>query len=315
MSTLLTLSLIIFAIFLILLIIRLWLNKIEQNYRVSDELIEWLKTSTSNVDQKITESMKMFTLHLSQVQKTLGEFSQIGKSMEELQQFLISPKLRGNIGEQILKELLAQYFPKDLYQLQYGYKSGEKVDAIIRTSQGIIPIDSKFPMENFQKMIKEKDPKEKERLKKEFINEVKKHIANIARKYIKTNEGTSDYALMYVPSESVYYEIVTEPQIFDYAGKLRILPVSPISFYAYMKAILMSVEGIRIQSQAKEILDLLKAIKKDYEKTEEALSILTRHITNAYNQINQVTKNFIILGQKLTTTNQLSQPNKRNVLE
>ena len=258
--------------------------------------------------------MKMFTLHLAQVQKTLGEFSQIGKSMEDIQQFLISPKLRGNIGEQILKELLAQYFPSDLYQLQFSFKSGEKVDAIIKTTHGIIPIDSKFPMEHFQKMNKEKDHKEKERLKKEFIDEVKKHIASIAKKYIKTNEGTSDYALMYVPSESVYYEIIAEPQIFDYAGKMRILPVSPISFYAYMKAILMSVEGIRIQSQTKEIMDLLKAIKKDYKKTEEALSTLTRHIINAYNQINQVTKNFIVLGQKLKATNKLSSSNNQNTL-
>lgn len=297
-----------------LIIIRLWLNKIEENSKISDELVQWLKSSSSSVDQKLTESMKMFTFHLSQVQKTIGEFSQIGRSMQELQEFLTSPKLRGNIGEQVLKELLSQYFPKDSFQLQYSFKNGEKVDAVIKTSQGIIPIDSKFPMENFRRMIKEKDPKEKERLKKEFVNDVKKHIVNISKKYIQVAEGTSDYGLMYIPSESVYYEIINDEQLFDFAGKMRVLPVSPISFYAYMKAILMSYEGARIQTKAKQILKILNAIKKDYEKTDEALSILNKHLTNAYNQVSQVTKNFLQLGQKLTSTQFLSTQEKQEKL-
>ncbi len=314
MNTLFLFSSIIVVFIITLILIRLWLNKIEQNSKLADELIEWIKTSTVNVDQKLTESMKMFTFHLSQVQKSIGEFSQIGRSMQELQEFLTSPKLRGNIGEQILKELLAQYFPKDSYQLQYRFKTGEKVDAVIKTSQGIIPIDSKFPIENFRRMIKENDEKEKEKFKKEFFNNVKKHINDIAKKYIQVDEGTVDYALMYIPSESVYYEIINNPELFDFAGKMRVLPVSPISFYAYMKAILMSYEGAQIQAKAKEILEILKAMKKDYEKTDEALSLLNKHLTNAYNQLNQVTKNFLQLGQKLTSSRSLSYEEKQEKL-
>ncbi|MFN4212582.1 MAG: DNA recombination protein RmuC [Microgenomates group bacterium] len=304
----------IIALFIALIVIRLWLNKIEQHSKLSDELIEWLKSSTASVDQKLSESMKLFTTHLSQVQKSIGEFSQIGQSMQELQEFLTSPKLRGNIGEQVLKELLSQYFPKDCFQLQYSFKNGEKVDAVIKTSQGLIPIDSKFPMENFRRMMKEKDPKEKERAKKDFTSDVKKHIADISKKYIQTTQGTSDYALMYIPSESLYYEIINDEELFDFAGKMRVLPVSPMSFYAYMKAILMSYEGARIQAKAKEILEILQAIKKDYEKTEEALSILNKHLTNAYNQIAQVTKSFLQLGQKLTSTQFLSAQEKQKKL-
>ncbi len=294
--------LLIIAFVITLFIIRFWLNQIEQKSKLSDELIQWLKTSTNNVDQKLTESIKIFTLHLSQIQKSIGEFSQIGHSMQELQELLTSPKLRGNIGEQVLKELLAQYFPQDSYKIQYTFKNGERVDAIIKTSQGIIPIDAKFPMDNFRRMIKETISNEKEKAKKEFIVDVKKHITDISRKYIQVSEGTTDYVLMYIPSEPVYYEIINNAQLFDFAGKMRVLPVSPISFYAYMKAILMSYEGARIQTQAKEILNLLKAIKKEYEKTNEALSILTKHITNAYNQIGQVSKSFLQLGQKLNAT-------------
>lgn len=309
--------------------VRLWLNRLEQRLSPSNELVEWLKdlgrrveTSTREVDLKLTENMQMFNNRLDnaavvigQVQKSIGEFSEIGRSMQELQQFLSSPKLRGNIGEQMLKELLAQYFPPETYHLQYSFTNGERVDAIIKTSQGIIPIDAKFPVDNFRKMIESNNPEEKQKFKKMFEQDVKKHIQDIAKKYILVSEGTVDYALVYIPSESVYYEMLCNQDIVSYAGSKRILPVSPISFYAYMKAILMSFEGQRIQSQAKEILQILQSIKKDYEKTDEAFSILQKHITNTYNQSNHVSKVFVSLGQKLSSTHFLpAQKNEQEKL-
>lgn len=314
----LTISIIVASVIVILFILRLWLNKLEEKTKLSSELVEWLKSSTTQIDSKLSQSMEMFNERLdnaariiAQVQKNIGEFSEIGRSMNELQEFLQSPKLRGNIGEQVLKELLAQYFPKHSYVLQYTFKNGEKVDAIIKTSQGMIPIDSKFPMENFRKMMKETNPEERKRVTKDFEGDVKKHIVDISKKYILVEEGTSDYALMYIPSESIYYEIINSEELFDFSGQKRVLPVSPMSFYAYMKAILMSYEGQRIQSQAKEILEILKAIKKDYEKSEESLSTLGKHITNSYNQMAQVTKNFLSLGQKLSSTNLLSEKKEK----
>lgn len=252
---------------------------------------------------------------IAKVQKSIGEFSEIGRSMQELQQFLSSPKLRGNIGEQMLKELLAQYFPPESYSLQHTFKNGERVDAIIKTSQGIIPIDSKFPIENFKRYIQETITEEKEKHKKSFESDVKKHINDISKKYILTTEGTVDYALIYIPSESVYYEIISSQEILDYTSQKRILPVSPMTFYAYMKAILMSFEGQRIQSQAKEILNILQSIKKDYEKTDEAMSVLNKHITNAYNQSSQVSKVFVSLGQKLSSTHLLPSKEQEKLLE
>jgi len=297
-----------------LIIIRFWLNKLEEKTKLSDELVEWLKSSTTNIDQRLSQSMDMFNTRLDNVQKYIGEFSEIGRSMKELEEFLHSPKLRGNIGEEVLKELLKQYFPKQSYQLQYSFKSGDRVDAVIKTSQGIIPIDSKFPMESFRKYHKEINEKDKERAKKEFISDVKKHIQTIAKKYILVEEKTVDYALMYIPSESVYYEIINDSELFDFSGKNRVLAVSPMSFYAYMKAILMSFEGQRIQDKAKEILIILQAIKKDYEKVDDAFSILTKHVTNAYNQMAMVSKNFLSLGQKLNSTHLLSSEEEKKKL-
>lgn len=311
--------LMIIALFIIFLIIlRLWFRKIEEKTKISEELINWLKTSTTSFDQKLSQQMEIFnsrldraTLVISQVQKNIGEFSEIGRSMKQLQQLLSSPKLRGNLGEQVLKDLLAQYFPKTSYFLQYQFKNGEKVDAVIKTSQGLIPIDAKFPMENFQKMIEEGNEEIKKKLKKQFIADVKKHIEAISKKYIKIDEGTVDYSLMYIPSEAVYYEIINNQEIFDFAGENKVLPVSPISFYAYLKAVLMSLEGEKIQSQTKEILNLFRILKKDYQKMDEELSLLNRHLTNAYNQISNVLKSFSQIGQRLTHINLL--PEKKNI--
>lgn len=302
----------------VLLILRIWFNKLEEKSKVSEELVDWLKSNSVNTDKRMTDQMTVFNARLDRaaqviadVQKNIGEFSEIGRSMKELQEFLASPKIRGNIGEQILKDLLKQYFPKGSYSLQYQFRNGEKVDAVIKTSQGLIPIDSKFPFENFKKYIKNDNPKEKEAFKKLFISDVKKHIGDIARKYILPDEKTVDYALMYIPSENIYYEIINTDEIFDYAGSRMVLPVSPMSFYAYIKAILISFEGQKIEEKAKQVLTLLNAIKKDYQRTEENLSVLNKHIANAYNQSSQVTKNFASLGEKLTTTNLLHDPNEK----
>lgn len=268
-------------------------------------LLDSLQSNTQALNERLDNAARV----ISAVQKNIGEFSEIGRGMKDLQEFLQSPKLRGNVGEQVLKELLKQFMPKESFNLQYAFKSGEKVDAAIKTSGGIIPVDSKFPMENFRKM--QKDPA----FKKEFIRDVKKHIDDIARKYILTEEGTIDYALMYIPSESVYYEIVNDSTLFDYSGEKRVLPVSPTTFYAYLKAILMSFEGQKIESQAKEILSALRAIQKDYEKTNDALSVLQKHLTNAYNMMGSVFASFTSLGQKIVSTQRLGSGVKKKELE
>jgi DNA recombination protein RmuC len=262
-------------------------------------LLQSLQANSRDLNQRLDNASKV----IGEVQKNVGEMSEIGRSMRDLQEFLQSPKLRGNIGEQVLKELLAQMLPKNTFHLQYTFKSGEKVDAAIKTSSGIVPIDSKFPMENFRKMMNNDDGAQL--AKKNFERDVKRHIDSISKKYILTEEGTIDYALMYVPSEAVYYEIVNSSTLFDYAGKRRVLPVSPTTFYAYMKAILMSFEGNKIESRAKEILSTLNAMKKDYSKVEDNLRTLGKHITNANNMMGNVTSDFEKLGSKIDRTKSL----------
>ncbi len=324
-NLLLLASIVVLSVIIILFFIKKWLNEFAQKNKQSDEVIAWLRDTstrmeaqTASVDKKMSENMKHFNERLDkaafvigEVQKNIGEFAEIGRGMKELQEFLQSPKLRGNIGEQVLRDLLSQFLPQQSYVLQYTFKNGEKVDAIIKTSNGMIPVDAKFPMENFKKIMSEEKADARDRYKKEFIRDIKKHIGDISRKYIMPSEGTLDYALMYVPSESVYYEIIRDVELYDFASKSRVLIVSPMSFYAYLKAILMSFEGQKIEERAKEIVILLQSLKKDYEKTDEAFSVLGRHITNAYNQVSNVSKLFLSFGQKLDATKTIEdkQPN------
>jgi DNA recombination protein RmuC len=295
------------------------LAEIQENQKPSGELMEvirMLQTGSKEDRKVLLQSLQKNTQALNErldnaakvignVQKNIGEFSEIGRGMKELQEFLQSPKLRGNIGEEVLKDLIGQTFPKNKFHLQYGFKSGEKVDAAIKTSAGIIPIDSKFPIENFQRMTKAQDSKEKARAKRDFINDVRKHIRDISKKYILPEEGTMDFALMYIPSEPVYYEIVNNPELTDYARKARVYPVSPTTLYAHLQVILLSFEGQKIESKAKEVFTMLRAIHKDYAKVEDNLSTLQRHLNNAYNMMSNVYSSFSQLGRKIDTTRSL----------
>ena len=292
------------VLLILILLVLVVIGYLVVNQKHSPELLEYLKTTNQRLERQgesFNQRLDNATRVIAGVQRNIGEFSEIGRGMKELQQFLTSPKLRGNIGEQVLKELLKEFLPSESFNLQYSFKSGEKVDAAIKTSAGIIPIDSKFPMENFRKM--QDDPT----YKRMFEQDVKKHIDDISRKYILTDEGTLDYALMYIPSEAVYYEIVNNQTLFEYSGEKRVLPVSPTTFYAYIKAILMSFEGQKIEKQAKEILTTLRAIKKDYQKVEDNLSTMQKHLVNATNMMTNVFSSFNTLGQKINSTQKLNE--------
>lgn len=307
---------IIFGFLILGIFINQKLSELIRKQNPTSELLEYLKTTNIHLNEQsrfFNERLDKAARVIGELQKNIGEMTEIGRGMKELQEFLISPKIRGNVGEHVLRELLAQMLPKQSFHLQYTFKSGERVDAAIKTSAGIIPIDSKFPMENFRRMSVSKSEIEKRSFEKEFVRDVKVHIDTISKKYILTEEGTIDYALMYVPSEAVYYEVVNNQELLEYAGEKRVLPVSPTTFYAYLRAILMSLEGQKIEAKAREILSSIRAIQKDYLKLGDNLSVLQKHVNNAYNVMNSVLTSFTLLGQKITSTQSLGQNAKEEV--
>jgi len=325
MNPIITLVVLVGGFIILGLYINRRLSDLSEKQKPSNELLEYLKTTNIRLDEQsrqFTQTLQSSTKTLnerldnaarviSQVQRNIGEMSEIGRGMKDLQEFLQSPKLRGNIGEQVLKDLITQMFPKSSFYLQHTFKSGEKVDAAIKTAAGILPIDSKFPMENFQKMSKAERQKEREAFKKVFIRDIKKHISDISKKYILPEEGTMDFALMYMPSESVYYEVVNESELMRLAQRSRVYPVSPTTLYAHLQTILLSFEGQKIETRAREVFSMLRAIQKDYTKVEDNMSTLQRHLNNAYNMMSNVLTSFVQLGQKIASTQSFGERSEK----
>ena len=296
-------------------------RKLEQKPKTDQTLTNWLQSLQASMNSnnqnlstvlqrsyhELHERLDKATAVIGDLKKEAGAFSEVGRSVRDLSDFLKSPKLRGNIGEQVLKDLISQMFPKNSFNLQYPFKSGAVVDAAIKTDAGIIPIDSKFPMENFQKMVKAELKSDREAFQNAFIRDVKKHVKDISTKYILPSEGTMDFALMYIPSESVYYEISGQTDLLDYARQSRVYPVSPTTLYAHLQTILLSFEGKKIESKTREVFALLRGIQKDYDKLEGNLGTLNRHLTNAYNQMSVTTLAFQSMGQKISSTHTLDQ--------
>ncbi|MDP2721011.1 MAG: DNA recombination protein RmuC, partial [bacterium] len=156
-----------------------WLQEMRQSVDKSTETMQQRLDATNKA---INERLDNAARVIAGVGKEVGQMSEIGRSMKDLQDFLRSPKLRGNIGEQVLRELLGQFLPKESFHLQFRFRTGDIVDAAIKTESGIIPIDSKFPMENFKNMMKAESEAEKKVYEKEFGRDVKKHIDDIAKK-------------------------------------------------------------------------------------------------------------------------------------
>jgi DNA recombination protein RmuC len=316
---------------LLIYIVKSELSKLTKNDD-NKALIQWLKSmqvtldgtnrtlhdtmrgTTSDMTKALQENSKQLNERLDtaarvigDLKKNLGEMSEVGKGIRSLQEFLQSPKLRGNIGEQVLSDMIGQTFPKNSFHLQYQFRSGLKVDAVLKTDAGMLCIDSKFPMENFTKMHKGETEEDRHQAKKDFISDLKKHIADISKKYILPEEGTMDFALMYIPSESVYYEIVNMNEVMEMARRSRVYPVSPNTLYAHLQVLLLSFQGKELEQKSQEVFRLLRAIQKDYEKIDENLGVMGKHVTNAYNSMNTVSSSFSALGQKLSTTRELGE--------
>lgn len=211
---------------------------------------------------------------LSTIEQSNKHILEMGKDVRALQNILQAPKLRGNRGEIWLEELIAQMIPKERYKTQYAFKSGEKCDAVIFLRDGLLlPIDSKFSLENFTKMLAEENESERKSYEKLFVTDVKKRIDEIAKKYILPDENTLSFAFMYVPAENVYYQAFIEDagghQLLRYAFERHIIPVSPNSLYAHLEVVLFGLRGMAIEQSAREIQQGLIGLGGELKRFEE----------------------------------------------
>ncbi|EKD49315.1 MAG: hypothetical protein ACD_63C00183G0002 [uncultured bacterium] len=299
-------------------------KEIEKADGASEDLKEWIKSTRSDMEElrkevrtgldrssetlqqqlgstnkAISERLDKAASFMKTIGDEVGQMRELGRNMKDLQEFLQSPKIRGNIGEQVLQDLLNQVLPTSSFATQYKFKEGQVVDAIIKTDNGLIPIDSKFPMENAKRFFKAEGDEEK-KVRKVFMKDVKKHINDISKKYILPLEGTVDFAVMYVPSESVYYEVVTNSQeLIDFGQAKKVFMVSPNSFYYFLNAIMLGLRGKKIQEASKKILEMLSTIQQESEKFGDKLSVLNRHVTNAKNSMENVSSEYGKLSGKI----------------
>jgi DNA recombination protein RmuC len=274
-----------------------------------NQVTQQLQKSTGDLNTRLDNAARV----VQEVSKGLGSLSEatkkifdVGKDIASLQEILRSPKLRGGLGELFLGDLLAQIFPPAHYTLQHRFKSGEAVDAVIRLGQNLVPIDAKFPLENFKRIVETVSEDDRKAAKKKFLNDVKKHIDSISGKYILPDEGTFDFALMYIPAENVYYEIIikdeaadTDKGLLNYAFTKRVIPVSPNSFYAYLQTILLGLKGMHVEEQAQEILKNLARLSGDFAKFRADFELVGKHITNTKSKYDDADKKLERFGDRL----------------
>jgi len=218
---------------------------------------------------------------LEALSKATSELSDIGRDISSLGDILSAPKARGGLGEFMLGDLLASCLPAKYFNLQHTFRSGRRVDAIIKLSGGLLSVDSKFPLENFSRLLEAESDEKRARVGKKFISDCKSHIETIAAFYILPEEGTLDFALMYVPAENVYYEMTLREGLVEYAFKKKVIPVSPNTFYLYLQTILMGLKGMEISRRTGEIREGLERLTKDFDDLLPDFELLGRHLRNA----------------------------------
>ena len=261
---------------------------------------------SKTIGERLEGSMGVF----GEVNKSLGKLEEgtkqieaIGRDIASLQEVLRAPKFRGGLGELMLERLLDDILPRQNYKLQYRFQSGEAVDAVIQIGDNLVPIDSKFPLEDFQRVLAAESDRERETLRRQFTRTVKKHIDNVT-KYILADEGTFDFALMYIPAENVYYETILRDgaegsEVYSYALQKRVIPVSPNSFYAYLQVIILGLKGLHIENAAGDILRHLQRLQGDLDDFQNDYDTLGGHINHAASKYDDAGRKLARLEDKL----------------
>ena len=279
------------------------LNMTQQNLTQRiDALDQRLSQNLNAVQQTVSQSMASTQETIGKVGQQLGRLEQsskqmleVGQDIGQLQDILKPPKMRGGFGELLLENLLAQILPPANYTFQHRFRSGEMVDAVIHLGNGLVPIDSKFPLESFNRVVAAESEEERTSLRRAFLRDVRKHVDAVAR-YIMPDEGTFEFALMYIPAEGVYYETFSredgseEESLSAYALARRVIPVSPNSFYGYLQAIVLGLKGLRVEERAREIIDHLARLGKEFGRFREEFDVLGTHVGRAKTKYDELDK-------------------------
>ncbi|MGC8963091.1 MAG: DNA recombination protein RmuC [Candidatus Bipolaricaulaceae bacterium] len=253
-------------------------------------------------DQALSERLSAVQGLVADLRERMGKVEEISRRVESvaqdlsgLQDLLRGPKARGVFGEWVLSELLAEVLPKGRFQEQYRFRDGSVVDAAIFLEGAIVPVDAKFPISGFAELRQAPNAEERKKLKKNLIRNAQKHVDAIAQKYIKPEEGTADFALMYIPAEGVFLELLLPEDDLDfleYARNKRVFPCSPNSFYAYLRALSMGLRGLELAKDMQAVFGELRAAENGLAQALEEFETLGNHLRNAQRKWDEVSRKF-----------------------
>lgn len=278
-------------------------NRVSENMRFS-------QSSTKEVNDRLSTASKVIgdlRERISAFEEGSKKITDLGKSIGDLTNVFKAQKMRGGWGEESLESLLIEFMPKDVLEFQYKYRSGDViVDAIVKFNDSFLPIDSKFPLENFIRLNEAKTEEEKTVIKKALKKDIQKHVDDIASKYISKEDKSLDVAFMYIPAENIYYETVIRDDedlnIKRYCFDKHVVPVSPSTLYAYIQIVLLGMKGMQVSKKAKEILDSIKTMESEFGRVLESYSVIGNHLTHAQQKYAETDKYLAKFGNKLQGT-------------
>jgi DNA recombination protein RmuC len=291
--------------------ITLLQQQLEAIRTASDNTRNTLQDSLQKGQSSLTQSLQSTSDTLSKLHNQIGQIitassqmQKVGDEVKRLQEILASPKMRGGLGEWSLDNLLSQILPQGSYQLQYSFKDNQRVDALVKLADYAVPIDAKFPLANFEPLLKAETDDQRIRLRKQFHADVVKHIDKIAASYIRPAEGTVDFAMMFIPAENVYYEAIVQypddvKNIPQYALDKKVVPVSPNLLYAYLTTVAMGLHGLQIEKQAAEIRQNLRTLTGSLTDFTTTWELVGRHLRNAFSQYEDGQKKLDRFGMQI----------------
>ncbi len=281
--------------------------------QVSQQL-EHARQASERSASSVLSQVQSFTRGMTELKGVVEQVQQRVKDVATFQDIFKSPKLRGIWGEASLESALAQYFPRDRYEMQHYFKSGEAVDAALKLPNDLLlPIDSKFNWENFEKMINADTEVARDGYRKTFLTDVKKKIDEIATKYLLPAEGTTDFALMYMPAETLYYEViqnVKEADLSEYARSKKVILVSPNTFYLTVSAILHWFNDVQFSKQTRDIMKRLSRVVQDAGKLSEEFRVLGKHLGNAQSAFGDTEKRLDLLVDRTQKVIEMGEEQK-----
>ncbi|MBI2355617.1 MAG: DNA recombination protein RmuC [Candidatus Doudnabacteria bacterium] len=279
-----------------------WMKEIKQG---TEQTRQGMQKSIDETNKAINERLDNAAKVIAALNKELGSVGQIGPDIRRLTETLASPKLRGNFGEEILENLLTDVFPKEFCKFQYRFKNGEVVDAAITIGDLLLPVDSKFSMENYRLYKEAKTDESADALKKAFLKDVKKRIDEIHKKYILPQEGTFDYSLMFIPSEGVYMETANDQETQIYSRTKKVIIVGPNTLNITLRGLLVSLRGQQISKAAQQVLAMINGIKQESDKFNRILDTLANHVKNTNNTMGTVIDGYSKLKSQITNASNL----------